>query len=42
MRLSSKPGQGTLIEATLPAHPAKATSDDRDDGVAALPAAAEA
>ncbi|MGZ8260489.1 MAG: CHASE3 domain-containing protein [Caldimonas sp.] len=46
MRLSSKPGQGTLIEATLPPPTApkapEAANDDKDDGIAALPAAAEA
>lgn len=42
MRLSSKPGEGTLIEATLPPRPAAAASDDKDDDVAALPASAEA
>ncbi len=41
MRLSSTTGQGTLIEATLPAQPATPASGD-DDGIAALPASAEA
>ena len=42
MRLSSKPGEGTLIEATLPPASAEAANDDKDDGIATLPAAAEA
>ena len=39
MRLSSKPGEGTLIEATLPAQSA---SNDEHDGVAPVPVAAAA
>ena len=39
MRLESSPGRGTLIEATLPQAPPGA---DRDDGVDAVAAAAEA
>jgi len=39
MRLSSKPGEGTLIEATLPAQSA---SNDEHDGTAQVPVAAAA
>jgi signal transduction histidine kinase len=40
MRLSSKPGEGTLIEATLPAQHASNDGDDEDDGLATMAAAA--
>ena len=42
MRLESKPGEGTLIEATLPPAPARESADDKGAGIATLPAAAEA
>jgi hypothetical protein len=41
MRLDSRPGDGTLIEATLPAGAPADGVDDSDDA-AALPAAATA
>ena len=40
MRLESRPGQGTLIEATLP--PARTGDSGQDEALDALPAAAEA
>ncbi len=42
MRLSSKPGEGTLIEATLPPPVAGAANDAGDDAVGTQPAAAAA
>ncbi|MEO8310338.1 MAG: CHASE3 domain-containing protein [Caldimonas sp.] len=39
MRLSSEPGQGTLIEATLPPQSKRAANDAGDDAVSAQPAA---
>ncbi len=42
MRLSSTPGQGTLIEATLPPQPTAAANDAGGDPVSAQPAAAAA
>ncbi|HSC64739.1 MAG TPA: ATP-binding protein, partial [Caldimonas sp.] len=42
MRLSSKPGEGTLIEATLPAQPASDDGHHDQDGGADVPLAAAA
>ena len=42
MRLSSKPGEGTLIEATLPAHHASNVGPDDPDDLGAMPVAAAA
>ena len=42
MRLSSKPGQGTLIEATLPTQHASNDGSGDPDGRADLPVAAAA
>src|SRR5436190_8339012 len=42
MRLSSRPGEGTLIEATLPAQSASNDAHGEHDGAAVVPAAAAA
>ena len=42
MRLSSRPGEGTLIEATLPAQRASNDGPGEPDGVAVMPVAAAA
>ena len=42
MRLSSKPGEGTLIEATLPMERASGDGQDDQDGRADIPAEAAA
>ena len=42
MRLSSKPGEGTLIEATLPMQRASNDGQDDQDGRADIPVAAAA